>query len=555
MNFKETSSLLLDGASESCYGSQISQSSTEQGIQDQDIEFQTANNTSSLPQIHEPQHKHAATKRLLNQRHITMLSIGGIIGTGFFFGINLTLIHGPIISLISFIYLSFLSYIIIQSVGEMSCFSPLNGSLCQFQYLYISDIIGFLNNLIYWISWSITLSLELNLIFEILKFWNLSGLFSNQLVVILIFWVCLTVFNLFPVNYYGEIEFFITLFKVCFIISWIFLSIWLILTNKVGFKNWNRNLIWGMDTIQVVKNPTENKILNILSSLVASCFTFQSIESIALCSGEIQNIHKTLPTTVKYVISRLVIFYILTLFLLTIMVPSDDSKLTGDSRNIFASPFLIGLINCGLNMSSVILSIFNFIILMSIISAANSNIYFGSRCLISMVEKNMFWETFGKTNKYGIPYYAVLLTSILGLIPSLLSSHKSFDLIFKVLINLSATSGLLMWLFISISYIRFREVLKYNKLQYENLAFKSTKLDMIKMSHISIVSIIIIIISNGIINIWDFTWDSFWSCYLTSIIIILGWIVLSIKWKQFAFLKPISTVDIFTDQSPFAFKK
>ncbi|KAI5962323.1 LYP1 [Candida pseudojiufengensis] len=503
-------------------------------------------------------HKNIQTKRLLNKRHISMLSIGGIIGTGFFFGINLTLIHGPIISLLSFIYLSFLSFIIIQSVGEMSCFTPINGSLIQFQYLYLSNILGFMNNFIYWISWCITLSLELNLIFEILQFWNLEkvvGIFENQLVIILIFWIILTLFNLFPVNYYGEIEFFITLFKVGFILIWILLSIGLIFKTKIGFKNWNQDLIWGIDTIKAIKNPIGNKILNILSSLVSSCFTFQSIESIALCSGEIKNIHKTLPKTVKYIITRLIIFYILTLFLLTLMIPCNDSKLIGNNQNnIFTSPFLIGLINLGLPINSVLLSIFNFIILMSIISAANSNIYFGSRCLISMVEKGMFWSKFGNTSKAGIPYNAVLLTSILGLIPSILSIFKSFDFVFKILINLSATSGLIMWLFISISYIRFRKILHYNKLDYRNLRFNSS-LNMIYLSYISIISIIIIILGNGILNLWNFNWDSFWSCYLTSIIMLVGWIILSIFWKQPLGFKPLSEVDIWMDQSPFAFKE
>lgn len=94
-------------------------------------------NNVQLSHDHDHQHPHqphisAHTKRLLNSRHISMISIGGIIGTGLFMGIRQTLTNGPIISIISYLYISALCYYMITAVGEMSCYMPLNGSLCQF---------------------------------------------------------------------------------------------------------------------------------------------------------------------------------------------------------------------------------------------------------------------------------------------------------------------------------------------------------------------------------------------------------------------------------------
>lgn len=167
-----------------------------------------------------PAHPHANTKRLLTSLHTSMISLGGIIGTGLFIGVRITLLNGPIISLMSYLYISLICFYIIQAVGEMSCYMPLNGSLCQFQFIYISNPIGVMNNFIYWISWSITLALELSLIYNMLKYWQWSWIDNiGETWMIFIIWLILTICNLFPVNNYGNIEFIITIFKIFFMMG------------------------------------------------------------------------------------------------------------------------------------------------------------------------------------------------------------------------------------------------------------------------------------------------------------------------------------------------
>ena len=76
-----------------------------------------------------------------------------------------------------------------------------------------------------------------------------------------------------------------------------------------------------------------------------------------------------------------------------------------------------------------------------------------------------------------------------------MSKFKSIDIFYKLLINLSSTSGLIMWLFILISYLQFRRALAFNSIVYETLAYTAVhKFPMIKLSYITIVSIVTIII-------------------------------------------------------------
>ncbi|KAG2731102.1 hypothetical protein G9P44_006251 [Scheffersomyces stipitis] len=515
--------------------------------------------SSSSPNSHilSVHHDHVHTKRLLNSRHISMISIGGIIGTGLFLGVRNALVNGPIISLLSYAYIAVICYTVIQSVGEMSCYMPINGSVCQFQFKFLSNSVGLAINIIYWLSWSITLALELSLIYSVLSFWSNALPFvndGNQLWIIFGVWLVLTSFNLLPVNFYGEIEFVISILKISFITCWIVLSTYILTKNGIGFKYWSKDLLWGVDTLHVVKNRVGSKILNVMASLVSSCFTFQSIESIAICSGEIRDAHINLPKAIKYVLVRIVVFYITTLFLLTLLIPCNDTRLTSGDDDIFSSPFLIGLINCGIGASSFILSIFNFVILVSMVSAANSNIYFGSRCLVSMVEEEYMPKFLGKTNTKGVPQMAILLTSSIGLI-SLFSRVETISVLFNLLVNVCATSGLIMWLFIMVSYLRFLETLKFNKLDYSTLVFRSNHPRLLKfLNYVSIVSICAIIVGNGVLNIWRFDWNNFLSCYLTSIILVVSSLSLSWYWNE-PLLVDIETIDIFTEQSPFAFEK
>jgi len=495
---------------------------------------------------------HSHTKRLLKSRHISMISIGGIIGTGLFIGIRNTLTIGPIVALLSYVYIAVMCYTVVQSVGEMSCFMPCNGSLCQFQFKFLSNSVGLSINLIYWMSWSITLALELSLMYSILSYWKtyFPWIENHQLSVILFFWLVLTLFNLFPVNYYGEIEFSVTIIKVLFLLTWILVASCLVWYKDVGFKYWNPDLRWGVDTIHVISNHVGSKLLNIGSSLVAACFTFQSIESIAICSGEIENVHVNLPKSIRYVLVRIVVFYILTLSLLTLLIPCNDPRLLDSDDDIFSSPFILALETT----SPFLLGCFNLVILISMISAANSNIYFGSRCLISISESGYLPLWIRQTSSQGVPYNAVIITSSLGLL-SLMLKFRSLNVVFNLLINICATSGLIMWLFILISYIRFLASLKFNGLSYTKLAFRSLHPSfLMALNYFNIGSIITIIVINGAINIWSFSWDNFISAYLTLFTLVVSSLLLSYYWNE-PLLKPLSSIDIFTDQSPRAFCK
>ena len=116
--------------------------------------------------------------------------------------------------------------------------------------------------------------------------------------------------------------------------------------------------------------------------------------------------------------------------------------------------------------------IFNAVVLVTIISAANSNVYVGSRILFSLAHTGIAPKQFSYVTNQGVPYLGVICTALLGLLAFLVVDDNANEG-FNWLINISTLAGLCAWLFISISHIRFMQCLKQRGISRDDLPFKS----------------------------------------------------------------------------------
>lgn len=473
---------------------------------------------------------HSHTKRLLSPNVVSMISIGSTIGTGLFFSIRNCLINGPLISILCYSYISAVSLVIIVITCRLSGTYPINGSLCYFQFKFLSKSIGYANNLIYWFSWSLTLALELSVLSQILKIWNIPFLDNHSSIIIFGIWLLMTSINLLPINFFGYVEFVISFVKIILIVSWAVIVVFgLFGANPdhrvVGFTVWSQNSLFG---------DNDNIWLSSWNCMIFASFTFQSIESIALTSGEIKSPTKrNFDKIINLVFVRIILIYLVSLILLTLIVPYNDPLLTFGDESIISSPFIIALLNLGYEKSHIV-SIFNLIIFITIFSAANSNIYFGSRCLLAISEQlpvGTARDTLIFTTNTGVPVYAILLTSIPGLI-CLLLKFKSVELIFSFLLNCCASAGILMWALLGLSYYRYAKAV--NQQGY--------------LSHLSMfisINIIAILATSGLQYLGD--WQQVLGSYLTPALFVAIWIFLKFYLGD-SWLIPIDEIDYVTDR-------
>ncbi|RLV86344.1 Arginine permease [Meyerozyma sp. JA9] len=464
------------------------------------------------------------TSRSLTARQVTMLAIGGTVGTGLFVGVKTCLVQGPFIAIVAYVYVSSVCYGVIRALGEMSRVFPLPGSLCRFPAMFLSPQIGAANSGIYWFSWSMTLALELTILAQVLSFW-FSLAHAYPQVVSFVIWLILTALNLLPVSYYAEVEFYITLVKVAALVLWTAICAGAILgfgTEAIGFHNWHQP--WGTGIL--VDGPILSRILALMASLVSAAFTFQSSESVAITAGDMADPQTSIPKSVRAIYFRILVFYILSIVLLTLLVDASDPGLQLSDDSVFSSPFILALLNAGLAPGSALLHIINLVIFFSILSAANSNIYFGSRCFLALENVP---KRFKQKSHRGVPVTAVSVTASFGLL-SLATGFHSVEVVFSWLLNICACAGLLMWCCSAFSHVRFAAILS-RKFDTHTSTF---------WSWYAGINTAVFLLVNGFVVFFNFTWSSFLASYLSVFLFIALW---GIQWRpKNEFLVPLDRV-------------
>lgn len=402
----------------------------------------------------------------LSPAAVSMLAVGGTIGTGLFFSISGLLTKGPLTTLVSMGYIALIVVSVLQSAGDLAAAYPETGLICRFQYIFLGRAAGLANSLVYWISWGLTFALELSLVVSIIKFWAPDFGARYQTTIVLLVYICLTAFNLLPVDIYGQIEYWMALIKVVAIVGWILVILASLLLQRRVFSTWTDD--WPKSfTGDLSYKP--RFFIDFINSLIFLSFLFQSVESVAISSRDLENPQKHMRSVMRIVFFRIVVFYIVSVVLLSLTIPFEDRKLQDPQlKDLMSSPFLIALENLGFKNNKNFLSAFNFVILSAILSAANSNIYFGSRYLQTLAETEAnleLWSYFAKTNHNNTPVRAVLATAAFGA-PALFLRYQSINIIFNFLLTCCALAGILMWCLLSFLYIRYSYVLEVQGLSW-----------------------------------------------------------------------------------------
>lgn len=486
--------------------------------------------------------KDVEVKRELKQRHIGMIALGGTIGTGLFIGLSTPLSQaGPVGALIAYLFMGTLVYSVTQSLGEMATFIPVTSSFTVFSQRFLSPSIGAANGYMYWFSWSVTFALELSVVGQVIQFWTTAVPLAAW---ISIFWVILTVGNMFPVKYYGEFEFWIACIKVIAITGFLIYCLCMVcgagVMGPVGFRYWRHPGAMGPGIIS--KDINEGRFLGWLSSLINAAFTYQGTELVGITAGEAANPRKSVPRAIRKVVFRILFFYIGSLFFVGLLVPYNDPKLTSKDSYIASSPFIIAIENSG---TKILPDIFNAVIVSTIISAGNSNIYVGSRILYGLAKNKLAPRILSKTTKQGVPYVAVVTTSVFGALAYMETTTGGANA-FNWLLNITAVAGFFTWLFISISHIRFMQALKFRGISRDDLPFKAVLMPYLAYYAVFFMSIIIII--QGFTAFAPtFSGQDFAAAYVSVFLFIFLWIVFQI-WFRCRLIHKIEDVDIDTDR-------
>lgn len=313
-------------------------------------------------------------------------------------------------------------------------------------------------------SGAITWALELTAAGLIIQYWNSSLSIG---IWIAIFWALFTAVNFLPVKLYGELEMWFASIKVVTIVGFIIFAICIDAgagqQGYIGFSNW---VSPGPFAESLVEGPT-GKFVAFWSVLIQAAFTYQGAELVGVGAGETRNPHKTVPVAIRNTFWGLLSLFCFTIFFVGLLVPYDNEELLNGSTSAAASPLVIAANLAGV---PVLPHIINAVLLTAVLSAANSNVYSGSRILIALANEGHAPQVLTKTNRHGIPYIAVSLTSAMGLLAFLNLSTGGGNA-FSWFLNITAVAGLITWASINLSHLRFMAALKVQGMTRSTLPY------------------------------------------------------------------------------------
>ncbi|MGM9886396.1 MAG: amino acid permease [Lactococcus sp.] len=401
-------------------------------------------------------------KRNLKQRHITMIALGGTIGTGLFLTSGATISQaGPFGSVLAYIFIGIMVYFVMTSLGEMATYLPTSGSFSDYGSRYVDPAFGFALGWNYWLNGAITIAVDLTTGGMITQFWfpHIHAWIFSGIATILIF-----VINVLAVKAFGETEYWLSTIKVITIVIFLIVgvaTIWASLTGHNG-------------NIDVVKNLTAGNhgfiggVTGFVGVLLIAGFSFQGTELLGVTAGESENPEKSIPKAMNSIFWRILLFYIFTIIVIAAIINYKDPRLLNPNSTAVMSPFTIVFKNIGFALAA---SVMNAVILTSVVSSANSVMYASTRILYSLGQDHGAPKVFGRTAKNGIPVVALLATSIICFITFLTGIFGTQ--IYLFLVDLSSLTGFLAWLGISISHVRFRRAYVAQGKDLNDLPYKA----------------------------------------------------------------------------------
>lgn len=371
----------------------------------------------------------------LKRRHMTMIALGGVIGAGLFVGSGVVIAQTGPAAILSFIITGVLVILVMRMLGEMAVAYPAVGGFYEYSRLALGNLAGFLTGWMYWYFWVIVVALEAVAGAELLQYWLPdvpSWIFT------LILTVIFTITNLLSVRSYGEFEFWFASIKVAAIVVFLFLGALFVLglwpEASSGFANLTSN-----------GGFAPNGVGPILTGAVAATGFYFGAEIVTIAAAESAEPERAVARATNSVISRVLIFYVGSVFLVVTILPWNAS-------DRIATPYVSALETIGIPAAAQIM---NAVILTAVLSALNSGLYASSRMLMALARKGDAPQGLARLNDRGVPVAAILAGTLFAYV-AVVMNYLSPDTVFAFLVNSYGAVAIFVYVLIAISQLRLR---------------------------------------------------------------------------------------------------
>ncbi|WP_406642896.1 proline-specific permease ProY [Pectobacterium brasiliense] len=376
-------------------------------------------------------------KRGLSTRHIRFIALGSAIGTGLFYGSASAIqMAGPSV-LLAYLIGGVVAYIIMRALGEMSVHNPQSSSFSRYAQDYLGPLAGYIT------GWTYCFEMLIVAIADVTAFGIYMGVWFPAVphwVWVLSVVLIIGAINLMNVKAFGELEFWLSFFKVATIIIMIAAGIGIIIWG-IG----NGGEPTGIHNLWSNGGFFSNGVMGMILSLQLVMFAYGGVEIIGITAGEAKDPQKSIPRAINSVPWRILVFYVGTLFVIMSIYPWNQVGTNG-------SPFVLTFQHMGITAAAGIL---NFVVITASLSAINSDVFGVGRMLHGMAEQGHAPKVFSRISKRGIPWVTVVVM-MMALLVAVYLNYIMPGKVFLVIASLATFATVWVWIMILFSQIAFR---------------------------------------------------------------------------------------------------
>ncbi|WP_309081521.1 amino acid permease [Zhihengliuella sp.] len=380
-------------------------------------------------------------QRSLGPRHLIMIAMGGVIGSGLFVSSGYTISQaGPLGAVIAYLIGAFVVYLVMSCLSELAVAYPVSGAFHVYATRSIGPGTGFATAWLYWLTWAVALGSE----------FTAAGLLMQRWFPAVDVWIWCLVFAalLFGLNavsskFFGEAEFWFALVKVAAVIGLIVLGGAALLGFRPLSEGGDHPFLF--ENFQTTAGLFPNGFTGVLITTLAVFYAFSGSELIGVAAGETKDPATSIPKAMRSTVIRLLIFFVGAIAVIAATVPYQEV-------GVDESPFVTVFSTIGIPWAA---DLMNFVIITALLSAGNSGLFSCARMLYSLADEGQAPAVLRRVTRRGIPLVA-LSVSMLGGLASLISSVIAPETVFLVLVSISGFAVVGVWMSITASHFFHR---------------------------------------------------------------------------------------------------
>ncbi|MGK9149010.1 amino acid permease [Plantibacter flavus] len=370
-------------------------------------------------------------QRSMDARHLVMIALGGVIGSGLFLSSGYTISQaGPLGAIIAYLVGALVVYLVMTCLGELAIAYPVSGAFHIYASRSINPATGFTTAWLYWLCWVVALGSEFTASGILMQRW-----FPDVQVWVwcLVFAGILFVLNAISARVFGETEFWFSIIKVVAIIALIVLGAAAIFGFTPLSSEHPGAVLFSNFTTPDGLFPAG--ATGVLVTSLAVFYAFSGSELIGVAAGETKDPAKNIPKALRSTVLRLLVLFVGSIAVIAAILPYDQAGLT-------TSPFVDVFQYVGVPYAA---DIMNFVIITALLSAGNSGLFSCARMLFSLAEEGHAPRAFMRLTRRGIPIVALSVSMGIGLV-SLLSSVIAAETVYLALVSVAGFAVVAVWM-------------------------------------------------------------------------------------------------------------